>query len=68
MVKNGASYSSLLHEADLLKDSLESGVSALDHFISAFHLVSYGTMDVDKALETVDRLEHTQDMVEDLPN
>ena len=58
----------LLIEAVLLKDALESGVSTLDHFIPAFHLVSYGTMDVDKALETVDRLEHTQDMVEDLPN
>ena len=63
MVKNGASYSSILCEAGLLKDALESGVSALDHFIPAFHLVSYGTMDVDKALETVDRLEHTQEMV-----
>ena len=68
MVKNGASYSSLLHEADLLKDALESGVSALNHFIPAFHLVSYGTMGIDKALETAERLEHTQDMVEDLPN
>ena len=68
MVRNSAPYSRLLLEADLLNVVIESGVSTLDHFIPAFHLVSYGTMDVDKALETVDRLEHTQEMVEDLPN
>jgi len=68
MVRNSAPYSRLLLEADLLNVVIESGVSILNHFIPAFHLVSYGTMDVDKALETVDRLEHTQEMVMELPN
>ena len=68
MVRNSAPYSCLLLEANLKNVVIESGVSILDHFIPAFHLVSYGTMDVDKALETVDRLEHTQEMVEDMPN
>ena len=68
MVRNSAPYSRLLLEANLKNVVIESGVSILDHFIPAFHLVSYGTMDVDKALETVDRLEHTQEMVMELPN
>ena len=68
MVRNSAPYSRLLLEANLKNVVIESGVSILDHFIPAFHLVSYGTMDADRALEAVERLEHTQDMVEDLPN
>ena len=68
MVRNSAPYSRLLLEANLKNVVIESGVSILDHFIPAFHLVSYGTMDVDKALEAVERLEHTKDMVEEVPN
>ena len=68
MVRNSAPYSRLLLEANLKNVVIESGVSILDHFIPAFHLVSYGTMDADRALEAVERLEHTKDMVEDLPN
>ena len=68
IVKNGASYSSILCEAGLLKDALESGVSALDQFIPAINLVNYGVMGVDKALETAERFSSTQNMELDLPN
>ena len=67
-LRNEAQFSTLLLEADLLKETLESGLVLLDQFIPAINLVNYGVMGVEEAMDTAERLEHTQDMVEDMPN
>ena len=54
----------------LWKD-IDLAVDILDFYIPAFHLVGYGTMGADKALETVERLSFADEMeeaMEELPN
>ena len=51
--------------------NIEIIVGILDCYIPAFHLVIYGTMDADKALETVKRLaieDIMEEAMEELPN
>jgi len=67
-LRNEAHISTLVLEAGLLKDTLESGLVLLDQFIPAINLVNYGVMGVDKALETAERFSSTQNMELDLPN